>query len=113
MLTALTYVALILCGLCAVLAWVFVARHSRTAWQASHGGRYLMRSKIALALLFTFTTLGQVIPIRPLTGVVLTILLFGWTAYVLVDLLTMQAQEIRRAKFEAAYKAEAARHDVP
>jgi hypothetical protein len=100
MLNALVVVALCLCGLCALLSWVFVARHARTAWQASHGGRYLMRSKIALALLFTFTLLGQIIPIRPLTGVVLSILLFAWTAYVLVDLLSMQAQEIRRAKAE-------------
>lgn len=100
MLNALFVVALVLCGANAVMAWIFVARHARTSWQRSHGGRYLMRSKIAMALLFTFTLLAQIIPIRPLTAVSLTILLFGWTAYVLADLLSMQSGELRRARLE-------------
>lgn len=100
MLTALLYVALALCGLCAVLSWVFVARHARTEWTATHGGRYLMRSKVAMALLFTLTLVAQAVPIRPLTAVVLSILLFGWTAYVLFDLLHMQSVAIRQAKAE-------------
>ena len=93
-------IALGLCCLCAVLSWTFVARHSRTNWTSTPGGKWLMRSKIAMALLFTFTLLGQFVPMRPLTAAALAVLLFGWTAYALWDLVRMQNVELRRARAE-------------
>lgn len=102
MLAILTFVALSLVLVISIEAWVFVARHARTTWWDNREGRYLMRSKVNLALLFTMTLVFQVVHPRPLTAVVISIALFSFTAYVLADLLILQTQAKRERRREAA-----------
>lgn len=99
-LQSLSVAFVVLLGVCALLSWTFVIRHARTAWWASHGGRYLMKSKTALAMLFSLWIFSQVVPLRPLTASALAVVLFSWIAYVLVDLLSMQNREIKAARAE-------------
>jgi len=101
MLAVLTFVALALVAAISIEAWVFVARHARTSWWATHEGRYLMRSKVNLALLFTMTLVFQAVEPKPLTAVVISIVLFSFTAYTLADLLTLQARAKRERKAAA------------
>jgi len=98
--------ALVLCGACAVLSWAFVVRHARINWRATPEGRYLMWSKLAMALLFTFTLLGQVLPVSLMVGAVLSVVLFGGTAVVLADLLVLQARAIEEARVARSRRAE-------
>lgn len=105
MLQALLYVALSLLVVCALEAWVFVARHSRTRWWENPEGRYLMRSKAALAALFTMTLVFQVVEPKPMTAVLISILLFGFTAYTLADLLILQTKAKRERKAARREKA--------
>lgn len=95
MIQALTVVALILIGICAAEAWLFVARHARTHWWANGEGRYLMRSKIALALLFTMTLVFEWVRPQLLTRIVISDALFLFTAYTLADLLILQSKAKR------------------
>lgn len=105
MIEVLTYVALGLVALIALETWVFVARHSRVRWWENPEGRYLMRSKVALALLFTMTLVFQVVQPKPVTAVVISILLFGFTAYTLADLLILQTKAKRERKAAQREKA--------
>lgn len=104
MLAVLTFVALALVTVVAIEAWVFVARHARTSWWVTHEGRYLMRSKVNLALLFTMTLVFQVVQPKPLTAVAISIVLFCFTAYTLADLLILQARAKRERKAAASAK---------
>lgn len=104
MLPILTFVALALVLVISVEAWVFVARHARTTWWDNREGRYLMRSKVNLALLFTMTLVFQVAQPKPLTAVLISIGLFTFTAYVLADLLLLQTRAIRERKAAALAK---------
>lgn len=99
-LRALTPLALVLLAACALLSWAFVIRHARTSWWTTPGGRYLMKSKTAFALLFSLTLMAQLVPMLPLTRVVLSVAMFGWIAYVLIDLLLMQSKELQVARDE-------------
>jgi hypothetical protein len=83
---------------CATLSWIFVARHAHTRWWGTLGGRYLMKSKTAFALLFSLWLFATAVPLRPMTSAVLAVLLFGWIAYVLVDLLLLQSRELKAAR---------------
>ena len=101
MLTALTVVALALIAVISIEAWVFVARHARTNWWELREGRYLMRSKVNLALLFTMTLVFQAVHPKPLTRVVISVVLFSFTAYTLADLLLIQSAAKRERKAAA------------
>ncbi len=96
--------ALVLAGVCAIEAWVFVARHSRTEWWENAEGRYLMRSKVASALLFTMILVFQFVHPKLITRAALSVLVFGFIAYTLADLLILQS----RAKRERAAERVAA-----
>ena len=101
MLAILTFAALTLVAVVAIEAWVFVARHARINWWDNPEGRYLMRSKVNLALLFTMTLVFQVVQPKPLTAVVISIALFSFTAYTLADLLILQTKAKRERKATA------------
>jgi len=81
MLTTLTTVAIVLLALCAAFGWLFVALYSRVRWFATAEGRHLMKFTIALSLTYTLSLLFMVVQPKPLTRVVLSIGLFGWTAW--------------------------------
>lgn len=104
MLTVLTFAALALVGIVSLEAWIFVARHARTTWWGTPEGRYLMRSKVNLALLFTMTLVFQVVQPKPLTAVLISVLLFAFTAYTLADLLILQTKA-KRERRAATLKA--------
>lgn len=115
MLTTLTIVALVLVAVISIEAWIFVARHARTSWWDNPEGRYLMRSKVNLALLFTMTLVFQVVRPRPLTAVVISVVLFAFTAYTLADLLILQTKAKRegRERNRVRDSARDARRDPP
>ena len=95
MLEFVTVVAFVLVALIAVLAWVFVARHARTRWWASGEGRYLMKSKVAIALIFTMGLVFRAIDPEPMTRAVVAVLLYAWIAYTLAELLMLQTRARR------------------
>ena len=101
----LAVLAMGLLAVCAVFSWAFVIRHARTR-RTTAEGRYLMRSKVAMGLLFTFTFLGQLVPISITVALWLSVALFGWTAYQLGDLLRLQTRALREAKEARARRAE-------
>lgn len=102
MIDALTFVALALVGLIAAEAWVFVGRHSRTRWWDTREGRYLMRSKVGLALLFTMTLVFQAVEPKIETRLIVSVLLFAWIAYSLGELLALQTIAKRESKRQAS-----------
>lgn len=106
MITALTVVAFALVALIAVEAWVFVARHAHTAWWENREGRYLMKSKVGLALVFTMTLVFQAVQPKIETRLVASVLLFGWIAYTLGELLALQTIAKRERKRDATRPAE-------
>lgn len=98
MVAVLTFVALALVAVISLETWVFVARHARTHWWETGEGRYLMRSKVNLALLFTMTLVFQVVQPKPVTAAAISVLLFAFTAYTLADLLILQTKARRERK---------------
>lgn len=94
----LTKIAVGEVAVCAVFAWVFVARHARVRWWELPEGRYMMRSKVGIALLFTMTLVFRVVHPKPETGLIISVLLFGWIAYSLGELLFIQHVARRDAK---------------
>lgn len=106
MIAVLTAIALGLVALIAVEAWVFVARHAHTSWWVNREGRYLMKSKVGLALVFTMTLVFQVVQPKVETRLVASVLLFGWIAYTLGELLALQTIAKRERKRDAAKRAE-------
>ena len=81
MVTAMTYVALGLIGLCAIEGWLFVALYSRVRWYATPEGRHLMKFTIVLSLTYSLTLLFQAVHPRLEVRLILTLALFGWTAW--------------------------------
>ena len=77
----LTATAWALLILCAALGWLFVILYSRVRWFATAEGRHLMKFTIALSLTYSLSLLFAVVHPKPLTRVVLSIALFGWTAW--------------------------------
>ena len=81
MIQFLTVVAVSLLVLCAVLGWVFVILYSRVSWYASPEGRHLMKFTMVLSLTYTLSLLFAMVDPKPLTRVLLSVILFGWTAW--------------------------------
>jgi phosphatidylserine synthase len=97
----LVWIALAQILVAAILAWVFVARHSRTRFWETREGRYLMRSKIGVALLFTQSLVFQVVEPKILTRLVITILILGFICYSLGELLFLQTRAKHERKLAA------------
>lgn len=102
MIDALTFVALALIGLIAAETWAFVARHSKTKWWETREGRYLMKSKTALALTFTMTLVFQAVQPKVETRLIISVLLFAWIAYAFAELLVLQSLAKRENKRRAS-----------
>lgn len=90
MVPVLTYIALGLLVIMAIESWLFVALHSRTRWWMTGEGRYLMKSKTGMALLYTMTLVFQAVHPKIETRLVASVLLFAWIAYTLGELLELQ-----------------------
>ena len=77
----LVWVALGLLVLCAALAWLFVILYSRVRWYATPEGRHLMKFTVAFALTYSMTLLFYVVHPKIEVRLVLSIAVFGWTAW--------------------------------
>jgi hypothetical protein len=91
----LTKYLLLLVGAMAAMAWVFVGRLAWTRWWESREGRYLMKSKTALALIFTMGLLFRVFEPSAEVRAVVASLLYTWIAYTLAELLVLQTRARR------------------
>lgn len=80
------------------LAWVFVARLAWTRWWETGEGRYLMKSKTALALIFSMVLLFRVFDPSRLVVLVTAALLYSWITYTLAELLVLQTRAKRERR---------------
>lgn len=94
----LTKYVLLLTGVMAALAWVFVGRHAYTRWWETPTGRYLMKSKTALALIFTMSLLFRVFEPSREAMLGTAAVLYTWIAYTLAELLVLQSRAMRERK---------------
>lgn len=101
---ALTFFAIAQLTLCAVLAWLFVILYCRVQWWATREGRHLMRFTIAFALMLSATLMFTVVPVKPITQLILSIALFGWVSWELANRSWLHLQAVRENK-EAAKQA--------
>jgi hypothetical protein len=108
MVEVLTFIALGLIVLCAVFGWTFVALYSRVQWWRTAEGRHLMKFTTVLSLTYTLTLLFHVVEPKMLTRLVLSIALFGWTAYELGNRIVLHLRAKR--EHEAAVAEDHARH---
>jgi hypothetical protein len=105
---ALTFLAMAQLTLSAVLAWLFVALYSRVRWWATKEGRHLMKFTIAFALVLSLSLLNQVVHLKLVTLLVLSIALFGWISWELAMRSWLHLQAVRESK-EAEKRALATR----
>ena len=101
MLHAMTALAVGLMGLCAALGWLFVILYARVRWYATPEGRHLMKFTIALSLTYSLSLLFMVVQPKMQTRVVLSIALFGWTAWELGNRSRLHLRAKREARNEA------------
>ena len=101
MIEVLTIVAIGLIALCAILGWVFVALYSRVRWWATAEGRHLMKFTVVLSLTYTLTILFHVVQPKMLMRLVLSVALFGWTAWELGNRVRLHLRAKREAEAEA------------
>ena len=98
MLNALTILAEVLMGACAVLGWLFVILYSQVRWYVTPEGRHLMKFTTGLALTFSLSLLFQFADPGQLTRVVLSIALFGWLAFELANRTRLHLRARREAR---------------
>ena len=98
MITFLTVLAVSLLVLCAALGWVFVILYARVNWYATAEGRHLMKFTTVLSLTYTLSLLFAVIDPKPLTRVLLSAILFGWTAWELGNRIRLHLRAKREAR---------------
>ena len=98
MVTFLTQYILLLVGAMAAMAWVFVARLAWSRWWETPEGRYLMKSKTALALIFSMGLLFRVFEPTEEVRVVVAALLYSWITYTLAELLVLQTRAKRERR---------------
>lgn len=94
----LTQYVMLLVGVMAALAWVFVGRLAWTRWWETAEGRYLMKSKTALALIFTMGLLFRVFEPTDEVKVIVAALLYSWITYTLAELLVLQTRARREPR---------------
>ena len=103
---------LLVVGAMAAMAWVFVGRLAWTRWWEDPAGRYLMKSKTALALIFTMTLLFRVFEPSLEVKLVTAAVLYTWIAYTLAELLVLQSRSRRtRRNVEAEARRRLAAED--
>lgn len=107
----LTVLALAQLTLCAVLAWMFVILYCRVAWWTTREGRHLMRFTIAFALMLSATLLFTVVPVKPITQLILSVALFGWVSWELANRSWLHLQAVRENKEALQRAAEAKTRD--
>lgn len=101
MIELLRAVAIGLLALCGLLGWTFVVLYSRVTWYKSAEGRHLMKFTVCLALMYSLSILFLVVDPKPLTRVVLSILLFGWTAWELGNRIRLHLRAKRELRDQA------------
>jgi hypothetical protein len=108
MIAVLTGLTLALVALCALFGWTFVVLYSRVQWWRSAEGRHLMKFTVVLSLTYTLSLLFQVVEPKILTRLLLSIALFGWTAYELGNRVLLHLRAKR--EHEAAVTEDHARN---
>lgn len=98
MIHALTVLAVSLLVLCAVLGWAFVVLYSRVNWYASAEGRHLMKFTTVLSLTYTLSLLFAAVDPKPLTRFLLSVILFGWTAWELGNRIRLHLRAKRESR---------------
>lgn len=99
-LPGLILAGLFMAALCAVEAWVFVARYSRRQWRASPSGIHLMRTTRLIALMLTTTVVFALTQVGAVAQAIAWLVMFTWFAAELYHRNALLTEALRADKAE-------------